>query len=158
MRIFLSTLSLRRATAGDSGVAVCKLISIHALLAESDKALLKIQQQLLIFLSTLSLRRATVRLPNKLSHSPLFLSTLSLRRATFKQDIVMSMLDISIHALLAESDRVNVVFVQKGRNFYPRSPCGERPAALCTACIPSLFLSTLSLRRATLHGSHAWRC
>ena len=34
-------------------------------------------------------------------------------------------------------------------NFYPRSPCGERPtmAACCLQII--LFLSTLSLRRAT---------
>ena len=34
-------------------------------------------------------------------------------------------------------------------NFYPRSPCGERPQRVaCGRCAP-LFLSTLSLRRAT---------
>ena len=34
-------------------------------------------------------------------------------------------------------------------HFYPRSPCGERPAMVETLAIPSSFLSTLSLRRAT---------
>ena len=37
-------------------------------------------------------------------------------------------------------------------NFYPRSPCGERPCIMTiTTCIVS-FLSTLSLRRATRYG------
>ena len=34
-------------------------------------------------------------------------------------------------------------------DFYPRSPCGERPMMLSMVAIPILFLSTLSLRRAT---------
>ena len=34
---------------------------------------------------------------------------------------------ISIHALLAESDRVVTAFPGSVDNFYPRSPCGERP-------------------------------
>ena len=34
---------------------------------------------------------------------------------------------ISIHALLAESDIDAAVEVAHIRNFYPRSPCGERP-------------------------------
>ena len=61
--------------------------------------------------------------------------------------------EISIHALLAESD-ADVVSVQHGRqNFYPRSPCGERrPVKVCSAHGP-VFLSTLSLRRATSRGS-----
>ena len=33
---------------------------------------------------------------------------------------------ISIHALLAESDLTPILCPQKGQNFYPRSPCGER--------------------------------
>ena len=56
---------------------------------------------------------------------------------------------ISIHALLAESDRPSAVCWTWMHYFYPRSPCGERHAdraALCERCI---FLSTLSLRRAT---------
>ena len=56
---------------------------------------------------------------------------------------------ISIHALLAESDRLAVCMCAISLNFYPRSPCGERrlPTALRTP--HHKFLSTLSLRRAT---------
>ena len=35
--------------------------------------------------------------------------------------------EISIHALLAESDRKRCQSRPDSRNFYPRSPCGERP-------------------------------
>ena len=35
--------------------------------------------------------------------------------------------EISIHALLAESDPCPSWAHRTGRNFYPRSPCGERP-------------------------------
>ena len=34
-------------------------------------------------------------------------------------------------------------------DFYPRSPCGERPCTMTTTISIALFLSTLSLRRAT---------
>ena len=34
---------------------------------------------------------------------------------------------ISIHALLAESDSSACCGVRRKYNFYPRSPCGERP-------------------------------
>ena len=79
---------------------------------------------------------------------------------------------ISIHALLAESDSHEQK--TKGRHsaflstlslrratiscawsasklgdFYPRSPCGERRTTTITICIALKFLSTLSLRRAT---------
>ena len=56
----------------------------------------------------------------------IFLSTLSLRRATNtirKKDEQSS---ISIHALLAESDGGMNNHIKTYRNFYPRSPCGER--------------------------------
>ena len=56
-----------------------------------------------------------------------FLSTLSLRRAT-------------VSVLCATG---------AGRYFYPRSPCGERPASLWLDWLFPEFLSTLSLRRAT---------
>ena len=78
-------------------------ISIHALLAESDPPIREIIQWEGIFLSTLSLRRAT--------------------SGRFR----FSWLDsISIHALLAESDRAASITPTASRNFYPRSPCGER--------------------------------
>ena len=102
------------------------MISIHALLAESD----------------------SVRYDARLKAAE-FLSTLSLRRATSKKYRVYYLTLISIHALLAESDRPRQIIIIVINNFYPRSPCGERPyITIITICIVS-FLSTLSLRRAT---------
>ena len=40
-------------------------------------------------------------------------------------------------------------------HFYPRSPCGERPRAEHHASTQQEFLSTLSLRRATINSSRA---
>ena len=37
-----------------------------------------------------------------------------------------SPIDISIHALLAESDYMCPIICTIARHFYPRSPCGER--------------------------------
>ena len=79
-----------------------------------------------LFLSTLSLRRATktsLTLPCPLP----FLSTLSLRRAT----------TFNFHLAPLCTD------------FYPRSPCGERPELWTFLPLRAKFLSTLSLRRAT---------
>ena len=42
-------------------------------------------------------------------------------------------------------------------HFYPRSPCGERLTTTITICIAPKFLSTLSLRRATIRQSTASR-
>ena len=57
----------------------------------------------------------------------LFLSTLSLRRATSGHPDIRRFDAISIHALLAESDREPTALRTPHQNFYPRSPCGERP-------------------------------
>ena len=125
--LFLSTLSLRRATWPGLLARPFFLISIHALLAESDGRLGFLSFHNSIFLSTLSLRRATSSSYNayleesisihallaesdvvyalKFAHSMLFLSTLSLRRATISCAWSASKLG----------------------DFYPRSPCGERP-------------------------------
>ena len=35
--------------------------------------------------------------------------------------------NISIHALLAESDKAGITVTGELKDFYPRSPCGERP-------------------------------
>ena len=59
------------------------------------------------------------------------------------------MSEISIHALLAESDSNESGEDTNNRNFYPRSPCGERPLTLIIGFLERVFLSTLSLRRAT---------
>ena len=125
--IFLSTLSLRRATEQSASYNAYLEISIHALLAESDHTWKKINPNPKVFLSTLSLRRATA-------------ADISASREA----------SISIHALLAESDSSSAGRLQIVYNFYPRSPCGERHTTTITICIASKFLSTLSLRRATI--------
>ena len=127
-----------------------------------------------------------------------FLSTLSLRRATQAAEALdglrenfyprspcgerlcdntytLGITDISIHALLAESDRlVHVLECSIRFDFYPRSPCGERldertyhqlaPISIHALLAESdfgavlvfnrrpVFLSTLSLRRATIRA------
>ena len=80
------------------------MISIHALLAESDEPTATRDDKHSIFLSTLSLRRATEQAP-----------------------YIVWQTQISIHALLAESDIVTVGLLMFSLYFYPRSPCGERP-------------------------------
>ena len=80
----------------------------------------------------------------------IFLSTLSLRRATKDTIARQQIADISIHALLAESDFTTVLHWYHINNFYPRSPCGERHSSVNTADQEARFLSTLSLRRATV--------
>ena len=150
--------------------------------------------QAALFLSTLSLRRATAdgltksqQITNFYPRSPCgerhrnilrkyrikkFLSTLSLRRATQLHADFYVRSDISIHALLAESDIREEPDRSEAGNFYPRSPCGERhdsglqPSTNPNISIHALlaesdvrpacgvgpsgrFLSTLSLRRAT---------
>ena len=125
-RAFLSTLSLRRATHYDNYNLHCVEISIHALLAESDSLAPKPNTKATEFLSTLSLRRATLNLPSKPIDK-----------------------NISIHALLAESDLKPPIQAHRQKHFYPRSPCGERPLTDVVSTGGKIFLSTLSLRRAT---------
>ena len=101
---FLSTLSLRRATQKlvktDTGE---HLISIHALLAESD-----------------------LRKRNTPSHNPNFYPRSPCGERRVPSSTVIVILRISIHALLAESDLGRAAVVCRMWNFYPRSPCGER--------------------------------
>ena len=80
--MFLSTLSLRRATYYGIYTDSEYFVSIHALLAESDPV-------------TLPVRPCC----------PMFLSTLSLRRATQPAADPHRKSGVSIHALLAESDQ-----------------------------------------------------
>ncbi len=130
--IFLSTLSLRRATSapaikscwssyfyprspcgerlrvsvGDAHVCV---ISIHALLAESDQLLLD-----------RGLTRDDISIHALLAESD----------TTFSGTVHRK--EISIHALLAESDLCRCcVRSCSWHYFYPRSPCGERRAIPC---------------------------
>ena len=124
-------------------------ISIHALLAESDFSLRLLRPTFTVFLSTLSLRRATAAA--RLTAQQV---VISIHALLAESDIDFSIGsggsgDISIHALLAESDdfwsKPAVVIT----DFYPRSPCGERRRCAGIKLWLWIFLSTLSLRRAT---------
>ena len=86
-------------------IVVDTVISIHALLAESDFMFSVVFYLENIFLSTLSLRRATT---------------------------------------------CGGGWNEQPRYFYPRSPCGERHRYGRPIDVQFVFLSTLSLRRATL--------
>ena len=175
LRVFLSTLSLRRATwtapcsPADCGyfyprspcgerrgsvgeLYLSKLISIHALLAESDRGI------------------AVTRIPTRE-----FLSTLSLRRATsWVTNTTTSPAHFYPRSPCGERPK-SEYFDTAMAHFYPRSPCGERQTLIwdviaeITISIHALlaesdgnthgntsfiqiFLSTLSLRRATPHS------
>ena len=168
---FLSTLSLRRATLGAWKSCDVRGISIHALLAESDRNVIDSNCDFFHFYprSPCGERLGCWMALNRLLR---FLSTLSLRRATTDMRQRLIEFGISIHALLAESDLAAYPSVGSAFHFYPRSPCGERPpgesdqrhwldisihALLAESdleihqsrAVSRQFLSTLSLRRAT---------
>ena len=78
-----------------------------------------------------------------------FLSTLSLRRATHWHHGQASRHSISIHALLAESDVDATVCVLGETGFLSTLSLRRATITLMRAATQRIFLSTLSLRRAT---------
>ena len=102
--LFLSTLSLRRATIIQEITVLAIAISIHALLAESDR-----------FCPTCQWRRSVISIHALLAESDLCPPAVAAVGVT-----------ISIHALLAESDGGKCQDLSLDTHFYPRSPCGER--------------------------------
>ena len=140
------------------GAANCYLdniISIHALLAESDHLFSSSGVDFAISIHALLAESDSVwAFPA--GCGCLFLSTLSLRRATLRVLDGSKSSIISIHALLAESDLGNAVAGPRMSNFYPRSPCGERRSYFFGSRVPVKFLSTLSLRRATSFRVFYW--
>ena len=148
--IFLSTLSLRRATLATWQSDYLYRISIHALLAESDDSLPALRLILChfyprspcgerrpdrqkningrTFLSTLSLRRATTNQTNTKNLPRRFLSTLSLRRATKAIKIRINLIDNFYPRSPCGERLLWVLRKVPILDFYPRSPCGERPS------------------------------
>ena len=129
INLFLSTLSLRRATTDAINGCNPDIISIHALLAESDVRPTGRPAYHTGFLSTLSLRRATPMASSWYTRRPQFLSTLSLRRATFLERVnrMLTLIHFYPRSPCGERPLRQLQFALRG-NFYPRSPCGERPA------------------------------
>ena len=111
-----------------------------------------------LFLSTLSLRRAT-----KPGHSfHVGIGHFYPRSPCGERPVVygagFAHGEISIHALLAESDQGLPHLDIRALDFYPRSPCGERRRKQQVHELWLGFLSTLSLRRATICGRSATTC
>ena len=81
-----------------------------------------------------------------------FLSTLSLRRATVTPMVTPPSYKYFYPRSPCGERQPHPRMSNRPHNFYPRSPCGERlsPDTSSTQC--RLFLSTLSLRRATCFG------
>ena len=102
-------------------------ISIHALLAESDLKTPCVKLSIEVFLSTLSLRRAT---------------------QTYYCENTPQ-INFYPRSPCGERPRLQTT-ASPISNFYPRSPCGERHFCHCIPAEEFQFLSTLSLRRATV--------
>ena len=134
-----------------------------------DKQIAQLTEQ--AFLSTLSLRRATTQMQAAFKGPEISIHAL-LAESDGHTHYMGVYEQISIHALLAESDSSACCGVRRKYNFYPRSPCGERPLRYSEQSAPPnisihallaesdnrygrpidvqfVFLSTLSLRRAT---------
>ena len=125
------------------------------------------------FLSTLSLRRATQPLQQAERACQHFYPRSPCGERQLPSIAPNQNIHISIHALLAESDLrfrrlrslcskfLSTLSLRRATRcwcccnssagyFYPRSPCGERPATRAAPQRAPKFLSTLSLRRATV--------
>ena len=147
--IFLSTLSLRRATQDFTFDEVQTDISIHALLAESDFRELLHPSCTAISIHALLAESDNIR--GALPEIPCYISIHALlaESDTWQRGSRITYVEISIHALLAESDTPRVLrhcttylflstlslrratikisfLFRLSKNFYPRSPCGER--------------------------------
>ena len=150
-RRFLSTLSLRRATCSTGTRATSRATFLSTLSlrrATASKALCA--TAFFLFLSTLSLRRATgVYYGGRPQHSIDFYPRSPCGERLFRVAVFQHTVVISIHALLAESDPGAKSRTPERYYFYPRSPCGERPYGRINDISRLIFLSTLSLRRAT---------
>ena len=148
---FLSTLSLRRATSPHRPAPASVRISIHALLAESDNTLF----------------------PN-VKEVEYFYPRSPCGERPPKHEVCRGGINFYPRSPCGERP-VRVVRTCWSPYFYPRSPCGERPVRVVRTCwspyfyprspcgerhgqdvlLPAAleFLSTLSLRRATIGGS-----
>ncbi len=136
-------------------------ISIHALLAESDRGLLHHMRQARYFYprSPCGERRATAsvsaqrrcyfyprspcgerRMAGICTFHGFQISIHALLAESDSMPLIPTrVVLISIHALLAESDHETSALAQRIQHFYPRSPCGERPASITIVSVRALY-------------------
>ena len=169
--IFLSTLSLRRATntgqpvrglpsyfyprspCGERRIVAgpvlyCSCISIHALLAESDNTNLRRHRGDNDFYPRSPCGERPLRqLQSALRGNFYPRSPCGERQVTVRTWQKTNPFLSTLSLRRATHGKVTGGYDQN--DFYPRSPCGERPTTIITICIVPRFLSTLSLRRAT---------
>ena len=126
--LFLSTLSLRRATLMVGKPATNSLYFYPRSPCGERPITFCLHMRPVVFLSTLSLRRATYTAIVFAPPIPEFLSTLSLRRAT---------------RAVQSGNKVN-------HNFYPRSPCGER----LTSVLPTIPAPAISIHALLAESDH----
>ena len=131
--LFLSTLSLRRATSSDIKKTCKALISIHALLAESDNGHEQAPYRVAISIHAL-LAESDIDKRCKFSWNNGFLSTLSLRRATRLPTALRTPHQNFYPRSPCGERRPASVTPAASRNFYPRSPCGERHLGAWKSC------------------------
>ena len=129
-------------------VCGCTLISIHALLAESDDVYKEANFPGFAFLSTLSLRRATTVTARIIDPTYDFYprSPCGERRGGH---ICKASGEYFYPRSPCGERPVTARIIDPTFDFYPRSPCGERLFRHAAARAVYRFLSTLSLRRAT---------
>ena len=102
-----------------------------------------------LFLSTLSLRRATALQPSKLQGSQYFYPRSPCGERPIGRQGTGGRGNFYPRSPCGERQHHSQV-CDAAQNFYPRSPCGERLGGYRQRLDPRRFLSTLSLRRATI--------
>ena len=122
---FLSTLSLRRATVKRCQASDISVISIHALLAESDRPDAKRTSILYYFYPRSPCGERHRDIAHRKRQKNISIHAL-LAESDIPSSGTLRNTHISIHALLAESDNHSLNLPSKPIDFYPRSPCGER--------------------------------
>ena len=150
----------------------CHSISIHALLAESDDFRRAVKCSITDFYPRSPCGERPLKLMRHSGQLFDFYPRSPCGERRWLRCWQLAARDISIHALLAESDNADCNyrsghhyfyprspcgerqtlprrFIRGSDNFYPRSPCGERLGAVVHVGVGAQFLSTLSLRRAT---------
>ena len=123
-------------------------VSIHALLAECDSPGSTWESTSVRFNPRTPCGVRPGRAADKKTAGP-FQSTHSLRSATKEPCYLQYFPQVSIHALLAECDRLESTTVNQTGGFNPRTPCGVRHVFAVFVQCRRAFQSTHSLRSAT---------
>ena len=124
-------------------------ISIHALLAESDKLVKTDTSEHLISIHALLAESDKIPYQRQIDQKNFYPRSPCGERRAFFMPLILSY-EISIHALLAESDNAHLYYHSRGLNISIHALLAESDTGtLNPKKYDRTFLSTLSLRRAT---------